>query len=657
MAQQRTKKRRRETESHVPSSSRTLRYDLMVAGLLALFCIVVYYKVTGFDFINLDDDIYVYENAMVTAGLSAKSIAAAFASFHATNWHPITWISHQLDVSLFGSNAGSHHAMNVALHIANSILLFFLLSGMTADRWKSAIAAAVFAIHPTHVESVAWIAERKDVLSTLFMLLAFFAYWRYTRDIANKQRYWLTVLLFAIGLMAKPMLVTFPFLLLLLDYWPLKRIDEFRWANLRPVIVEKIPFLILSATSAVVTIVAQKSGGAVQSFETFSLQDRISNAIVSYEKYVGMMFYPANLGVWYPFDKNLTGLEVGGSAIFLIVVSAICIWQIRKRPYLFVGWFWFVGTLIPVIGIVQVGRQGLADRYTYIPYIGLSVAVIWLFAEFAERFRVPVVARGAVAGVAVAILGVVAYGQVSYWKNSETIYTRTLKVTENNYLVEANFCRYLDQLNRLDEASRHCSSAVAIDPRGVDGLNTLGDVQLKQGKLDDARQNFQKVTEIDSNYSLAYANLGIIETRSENFEAAINYFDEAVSHDAAGSFDAGRRADAYASIGSSALAKKKYDMSVKAYERAIDAVPNNGDFQRNLATSYRLLGRPEDAIRMIESLIQKTPNSPEAYNTLGIIYAEQNRMPEAIVQFQRALQINPGFSPAQSNLKKALESK
>jgi len=630
---------------------------LLVAGLIALACLVIYYRVTGFDFINLDDDIYVYENAMVAAGLSAKSIAAAFASFHATNWHPVTWISHQLDVSLFGLNGGSHHAINVALHIGNSALLFFLLSGLSGDRWKSAFAAAVFAIHPAHVESVAWIAERKDVLSTLFMLLAMFAYWRYTQDTTNKRTYLIALVLFAIGLMAKPMLVTFPFLLLLIDYWPLKRIDEFRWTNLRPIIVEKIPFFALSAISAVVTIVAQKTGGAVQSLETFSLQDRLANAVVSYAKYVVMMFYPTNLAVWYPFDKNLTGLQIGASAILLAVISAICIWQIRKRPYLFVGWFWFIGTLVPVIGIIQVGRQALADRYTYVPYIGLSVAVIWLVGEFAERIRVPVAARAAVAGIAIAVLGVVAYGQVSYWKNSETIYTRALNVTQNNYLVEANYCRYLDQLNRLDEASRHCTAAVAIDPRGVDALNTLGDLQLKQGKLDDAKQNFQKVIEIDSNYSLAYANLGIIETKSENFEAAINYFDQAVSHDASGFFDAGRRAEAYSSIGSAALAKKKYDMSAKAYERAIEAAPNNGDFQRNLAVSYRLLGRPEDGIRMLEAMIQKNPNSPEAYNTLGIIYAEQNRMPEAIVQFQRALQINPGFSPAQSNLKKALDSK
>ena len=457
--------------------------------------------------------------------------------------------------------------------------------------------------------------------------------------------------------MAKPMLVTFPFVLLLLDYWPLKRINEFRWPELKPLVSEKIPFFVLSVLSAVVTIAAQKTGGAVQSLETFSLQDRIGNAIVSYAKYVMMLFYPADLGVWYPFDKNLPVAAVAASAIFVAGVSAICIWQIRQRPYLFVGWFWFIGTLVPVIGLVQVGRQAMADRYTYIPYIGLSIAVIWLLSDLAEKVKVPVVVRSITTAFGILVLAVLAYGQVSYWKNSETIYTRTLKVTERNYLVEANYCRYLDERNRLDEAARHCAAAVEIDPRGVDGLNTLGNVRLKQGKLEDARGNFQKVTEINSDYSLAYANLGIVETRLENYDAAIGYFDQAAAHDAGEFFDAGRRAEAYSSIGSAALGKKKYDAAAKAFERALEATPNNGDIQRNLAMAYRSMGRADEGIRMLETLIQKNPNSPEAYNTLGIIYAEQNRMPEAIVQFQRALQISPGFSPAQSNLKKALENK
>lgn len=657
MARKRGKQPNKQAEEHtavVPVATR--RRDLIVAGLLTLVCLAVFYQVTGFDFVNLDDDIYVYENPMVATGLSLQSIAWAFTEFHAANWHPITWLSHQLDVTLFGLNAGGHHAVNLALHIANSVFVFVLLRDITGDPVKSAFAAAVFAIHPTHVESVAWIAERKDVLSTLFWLLATLAYVRYAKD-KGKRAYWLALLLFGLGLMAKPMLVTLPFTLLLLDYWPLRRIKEFRWAGIRTAVIEKLPFFALSVMSAVVTMFAQRSGGAVQSLETFSLPERIGNAVVSYARYLGMMFYPADLAVWYPFDKDVPAVVVAASALLLGGISAICIWQIQKRPYLFVGWFWFVGTLVPVIGIVQVGRQALADRYTYVPYIGLSIAAIWLLAEFAERLRVPVAALAAAALMSIAALAVVGFNQTGYWRNSESLYLRALAVTKSNYLVEANYCRFLEQSNRLDEAARHCSAAIQSDPRGVDALNTLGTVQLKQGRLDEARSTFQKVIEVDSNFSLSYANLAIIETRQRNVEAALINFDEAVSRDLSGFFDRGRRAEAYSSIGSAALAQKRYDIAVKSYERALEALPDSVEFHRNLAISLRSQGRSADAVQLLETMVKRNPNSPEAYNTLGIVYAEQNRMPEAIEQFQRALQINPNFSPAQTNLRKALDSK
>ncbi|MEO8042276.1 MAG: tetratricopeptide repeat protein [Acidobacteriota bacterium] len=656
MARKGGKKRTDQTSAPAVSPSAAERkQELIVAVLIALACLVIYYQVAGFDFINLDDDIYVYENAAVANGLSARSIAWAFSSFHAANWHPITWISHQLDATLFGLNAAGHHLLNLAFHIANSVLLFLLLRGMTKEIWKSAVIAAVFAVHPAHVESVAWIAERKDLLSTLLWLLTSIAYVRFTKDTDNKRAYWIALLLFALGLMAKPMLVTLPFVLLLLDYWPLKRIDEFRWSKMRPLVQEKLPFFVLSAISAVVTIFAQRSGGAVQTLETFSLQDRFTNSVVSYARYLVMMFYPADLGVWYPFDRSYSVLQIAGSLMLILGISAASVWQICKRPYLFVGWFWFVGTLVPVIGIVQIGRQGLADRYTYVPFIGLSMAVIWLLAEFAERVRVPARVVQAAAVIVLAALAIVAFRQASYWKNSETLYTRTLQVTPSNYLVEANYCRYLEKQNRLDEAFRHCSIATENDPRGVVALNTLGTVQLKQGKLEDARRSLQKATEIDSDYSLAYANLAIVEMKLEKVEPAIAYFDQAVAHDASGYFDARRRAEGYSSIGSAALAQKRYDIAAKSYEQALDAIPDNADFQRNLALAYRSQGRYGDAIRLLQSIIQRNPNSAEAHNTLGIIYAEQNRRQDAIAQFQRALQINPNFSQAQSNLKKALE--
>lgn len=657
MARKRGKKRT-DNETSAPAAgpvTATRRQDLIIAGLIALACLAIYYQVAGFDFVNLDDDIYVYENAAVAKGLSARSIAWAFSSFHAANWHPLTWISHQLDATFFGLNAAGHHLVNVAFHIANSMLLFFFVRGITGDRWKGAIVAAVFAVHPAHVESVAWIAERKDLLSTFFWLLTSIAYVRYTKNADDNRAYWITVLLFALGLMAKPMLVTLPFVLLLLDYWPLKRIEEFTWSKLRPLVQEKLPFLALSAISAIMTIFAQRSGGAIQTFETFSLQDRLINSVVSYGRYFIMMFYPADLGVWYPFDRNISVLQLAASLILIIGISAICIWQIRRRPYLPVGWFWFIGTLVPVIGIVQVGRQGLADRYTYIPFIGLSIAVIWLIAEFAERFRVPSMARQAAALIALAALGGVAFSQVSYWKNSETIYARTLEVTADNYLVEANYCRYLEKQNRLDEAFRHCRIATENDPLGVVAWNTLGTVQLKQGKLDDARQSFEKAIEIDSGYSLAYANLAIVETKLENVEPAAAFFDQAINNDASGYFDARRRAEGFASIGSAALVQKRYDIAAKCYEKALEAIPENQDFQRNLAVAYRSQGRVDDAIRLLESIIQRNSNAAEAHNTLGIIYAEQNRTQEAIAQFQRALQINPNFSQAQSNLRRAMQ--
>lgn len=655
MARQRPKQHKGESESHATGSSASRLPELIVVGLIVAVCVIVFYRVAGFDFINLDDDKYVYENAMVASGITAKSIAWAFTTFHAANWHPITWLSHQLDASLFGSEAGGHHLVNVAIHTANSLLLFFLIRRVTGALWKSAIVAAAFAIHPAHVESVAWIAERKDVLSTLFWLLSSIAYIRFAADTDDKRAYWASLLLFALGLMAKPMLVTFPFALLLLDYWPLRRISALRWGTLRPLIFEKLPFFALTVASAIVTVVAQKAGGAVQSLELFSLQDRLLNALVSYGKYVVMLFYPANLGIWYPFETRFSALQIVGSGILLVGVSAVAIWQIRQRPYLFVGWFWFLGTLVPVIGLVQVGRQALADRYTYIPYIGLSIAVIWLAADVAKRFSLPKVAVRAASVTVVAALAVVAFGQVSYWKNSETLYTRTLAVTPGNYLVEANYCRYLEKLGRLDDAVKHCDAAIEKDSRGVEALNTLGAIQLKQGKFDDARRNLLRVTEINGDYSLAYANLAIVEAKLQNAKDALSYYEQAIARDNGGYFDARRRAEAFSSIGALALSQRQFEVAGRAYEQALDAAPDDPDFQRNLANAYRSQGRVPDAIRLLESIIQKNPNSAEAHNSLGIVYAEQGKKQEAIAQFQRALAINPSFTQAQSNLRRAME--
>ncbi len=641
------------TDAHATFFDRNRSIVVMLA--LAVLVTIIYAATVGFDFINLDDDLYITNNGAVRGGLSLGLVKWAFTEFYAANWHPITWLSHGLDVSLFGVEAGGAHAVNVIFHAANSILLFYLIRLLSGRFWESAAVAAIFAVHPAHVESVAWIAERKDVLSTLFWLLSTLFYVRFVRDSANRNLYFASLILFAVGLAAKPMLVTLPFTLLLLDYWQLARIEELTAKAIWPLVREKLPFFALAAASSVVTVFAQQAGGAIQSTTIIPFTARLANAAVAYAKYVAMIFYPANLGAWYPFDANLDALTIAVSVATIVGISAVCIWQIRTRKYLFVGWFFFLGTLVPVIGILQVGRQAMADRYTYVPYIGLSIAIVWLASDVLNRLKFPVQAVAAICGIVILALSTVAFKQVSFWKNTETISLRTLAVTQNNYLIESNYCNYLERLNRLDEAAAQCRSAIEHDPTLVEAWNNLGTVQMKQNKWDEARASFEKTIKLAPEYSLAYGNLAKVETNAQNVAKAVEYLNRAIAVDKAGFFDAKRRAEAYSSLAATAMKLQKYDVAAEAYKNAIEAAPQDTELSRNLAAAYRSLGWANEAVPILLDVIKRNPNSAEAYNTLGIIYAEQNRKPEAIQQFQRALQINPNFTQAKSNLQKASE--
>ena len=349
--------------------------ELIVITVLSVLVIFIYAQTVGFGFINFDDNQYVYENPFVASGLHWATIKWAFTEFHSANWHPLTWISHQLDATLFGLNAGGHHATNVIFHLINSILAFVVFNKYTNCFWKSAVVAALFAVHPMHVESVAWISERKDVLSTMFWFLTMWTYFGYVKNDKSRNCYLLTLLLFILGLMSKPMLVTLPFVLLLMDYGFLERLKSRH--DLKSLVIEKIPFFALSAISSYITILAQKSEGAIQSLEFLPFQTRLLNAVVSYAKYIVSFFYPVKLSVWYPYDENFAVWQIAGSMVLLLAITAFCIWQIRQRKYLLTGWLWFLGTLIPVIGLVQVGSQPIADRYTYIPYFGLFIMLVW----------------------------------------------------------------------------------------------------------------------------------------------------------------------------------------------------------------------------------------------------------------------------------------
>ena len=425
---------------------------LSIYFALAVSTLLVFWQVRDFDFIDYDDDLYVYKNQHVLNGLTADGVIWAFTTNRSANWHPLTWLSLMLDCQLFGPGPGRIHLINVLLHLANTLLLFAVLKKMTGSLWPSAFVAAAFALHPMHVESVAWIAERKDVLSTFFFLLTLAAYAGYVKR-PSVYRYMLSLVLFAVGLMAKPMLVTLPFVLLLLDYWPLNRLmaqtaatsshrggksvpAADKYLTLYRIIIEKIPFFVLSAVSSVITFSVQQSSGAVADINILPLQNRVANAFLSYAKYIGKMFWPQDLAVFYPLNAvgSISLWQFVLYALLLVGVTFLVLRFCGTRKYLLVGWFWFVGTLVPVIGFVQVGSQAFADRYTYIPYIGLFIMIAWGLPELLSKWPYRKFALGISAVIALTAFGICAHQQVIYWNNSIALFSHALEVTQNNYL-------------------------------------------------------------------------------------------------------------------------------------------------------------------------------------------------------------------------------
>jgi tetratricopeptide (TPR) repeat protein len=542
---------------------------------LALACIFIYGQTIRFDFINLDDHSYVYLNEVVLSGVNSRSIAWAFTAFHSSNWHPLTWLSHALDVQLFGLNAGAHHAVNVVLHLSNACLAFIVFRSYTGALWKSAIVALLFAVHPAHVESVAWISERKDVLSTLFWLLTMLAYVRYAKGVDEgsgpfarfvSPYFVLTFALFGIGLLAKPMLVTLPFVLLLLDIWPLKRIETARDSG--HLFAEKIPLFVLAAASSVVTFLAQTSSGAVLGLETYPIGSRILNSVVAYVKYVFVMFYPADLGVWYPFDPRIGVPVFIASLIGVIAMTAIAIRQIRRRPYIALGWFWFLGTLVPVIGLVQVGAQSMADRYTYIPYFGLFIIVVWGGAELFEKFKIDLRAAVALALTAAAALAFVAYGQASYWRNSETLYTRTLAVTKENYFMMNLLCRHYIDRTPTENAERRCTELLDKTSNYLEAHNTIGLLRVELGRYDDALKSYRKALAIKPNTGIVYSNMAVAFSKKGDTDQAEQHLARAVEL-ADRSLSREALAYSYNVLGEAYAAKKDPIKARSAFETAL----------------------------------------------------------------------------------------
>ncbi len=617
------------------------RATLGAALALAAGTLGLYAQVAGFEFIRFDDSRYVTDNLVVQRGLSWDGVAWAFGSLHASNWHPLTWLSHMLDVELFGLDPGAHHAVSAALHSVNAALLFLVLARMTGARGRSLLVAALFAVHPLHVESVAWVAERKDVLSTLFGLLALGAWTRYAERL-RPGPYLAVVVAFAASLLAKPMWVTLPFLLLLLDLWPLGRIAGLSppppegapglpAVPLRRALAEKLPLLLLAAASSAVTVVAQRRGGSLAGLE-LDLATRVGNAAAAYVRYVALTLWPTDLAVFYPFAPVSPWAAVA-AALGVAAVTALALASARRLPWLAVGWCWFLGTLVPVIGIVQVGGQALADRYTYLPATGLFVAGVWGAHRIAGGWGrgVPLVAAAA---VVVGVLSGATHAQLGHWATNEKLFRHALAVTSGNGLAHSALAEGLGASGRLEEALDHAEQAIRLEPLQSRHWTNRAIFLLGLRRAREARDAALRSVDLNPSNLFAWTSLGIAEQDLGDLaqaEAAFVRATELAPHNAKVWFglgeirsQAGRRAEAAA-----------------AYEEAVRIAPNHFRAWTNLAENHRSAGRAADAARAFEAAVRADPGNPVGWRNLAAFHLSAGEPAQAISELRNALRLRP----------------
>ena len=639
--------------------------------LLVAAVLLVFGQTLRHQFVNFDDDQYFSFNPHVQAGLTPAGMAWAFQTTYASNWHPLTWLSLMLDVELFGPGPAGPHMTNVVLHAANTVLLFLLLRRLTGMYWQSWVVAVLFGVHPLHVESVAWAAERKDVLSGLFFMLTLLMYARYVeksnsagaragvQSPKSKVFYGLTLLFFALGLMSKPMLVTLPFVLLLLDYWPLERftihdpdpcrvlaIHRSLRFTIRRLIREKVPFFVLSAASCVVTVLAQQK--AVATIEWLPMPMRIGNALVVYVTYLGQMFYPAGLAVFYPHPGvSLPSWKVALALVLIFGISvAVLVWR-RKHPYLPVGWLWYLGTLVPVIGLMQVGEQAQADRYTYLSLIGVFVMLVWGAGETFERWRYRRQALGAGGFIVAAALMGCASIQTSYWHNSESLWKHTLACTSENYVAQNNLGIALAAPGRSGEAIEHFKRAVEIKPDYAEAHNNFGLLLAERHRYAEATGHFQIALELEPDYADAHNNFGLLLAARDRPAEAMEQFQKAIALK-------GNSAEAHNNLGLLLVSLDRPGEAIGHYEQALALKPDYADAQKNLGLALAALDRPDEAIGHWEQALRIRPDDAEAHRNLGLALAGKGRFTEAIEHWEQALRLKPDDAEAHYNLGVAL---
>lgn len=657
------------------------------AVFLFLIVLGAFLPVLRNGFVNYDDPVYVTENLQVQAGLTWEGVRWAFTNTDNANWHPVTWLSHMLDCALFGMRPWGHHLQSAVLHAVNAMLVFMFLHRFTGTLWQSLFVAALFGLHPLRVESVAWVAERKDVLSATFGLLSLWAFARYCTELRSatgrhRRFYLLALLAFAAGLMAKPMLVTLPFVLLLLDYWPL---DRWRRGSVWTLVREKLPFMLMTVVASGVTYVAQQSAGAMDFAKTtLPWNARLANALVSYCRYLGTLVWPAHLSPFYPHPGHWPITVVLLSLLALLGVTALAVFARRRMPCLFTGWFWYLGTLVPVIGLVQVGEQSMADRYTYIPSLGALLMFVWSASELTanRRIRAPILRTAAT--VLVLCSALLTLRQILLWKDSETLFRHATKVTHDNHVawhnlglavfergrseealrcfqevlrikpsyVEeySNLGMALDRLGRTDEAIAKYHKALALLPAYAEAYNNLGFALSKQGRLEEAEKALREAIRVKPGFARAYHNLGQLLEKQGRLEDAILAFQTAVRLNP-------WLMVARASLGQALNKTGRFDEAIGEYQAALRSGINDRDLHYNLGNALVRKGLLAEAIEEFQEGLQLQPDDAEAHNNLGVAFFQLRHYDDAIRHFREALRIKPDYAEAERNLATASRAK
>jgi tetratricopeptide (TPR) repeat protein len=604
--------------------------DWGIAALLAIATACLFAPALDGGFVLYDDPEYVSENPIVRAGLSLEGVRWAFTTFHAANWHPLTWLSHMLDGTLWGRDPWGHHLTSIVLHAAATGLCYLVFAGWTGAPGRSALVAALFGMHPLRVESVAWVAERKDVLAAFWWMVALLAYGAWVRR-RTAGRYAAVVAAFVCALLAKPMVVTLPFVLLLLDLWPLCR-------PIGPVLVwEKLPLFVLTAAASAVTFAAQRAGGAVMPLDDLGVAERVAGAAVAYATYLRQTVWPADLAVFYPLAPLGTGTVVASVAV-LAGVSALVLLPAWRAPAPAIGWLWFLGTLVPVIGIVKVGQQALADRFTYLPQVGLFVAAVWWLGD-----RLPVRAGALAGALAVAVAGGLTVRQMEVWNDSITLFTHAIAVTGDNSVAETNLAAALLEAGRLADARPHAERAVELAPRYAPAWITLGRARLEAGDVDGAVAAFGTARDLDPTDARAHYNLGVVAAQQGRTAEAIAHYRRAVEENPA-------YTNAYNNLGNALAASEQWDAAEAALRTAATLDPLAPSSLANLAIVLERRGRPEDAIALYRAAITLAPGQPTLWYNLAAVLSGTGRRDEAVAALEQAVRIAPDWAPARAAL-------